>query len=180
MSFPELRTDRLELRRISAADQTLIFTAMSHPEVTAFYGCRYETLSETQSLMAWFEVIVNHGTGIWWGICLKDAPDQLIGACGFHDWDRENHSAEIGFWLLPAYWQQGMMQEGLRTLLPFCFSELAIHRLQAYVEVGNTSSQKLLLKLGFQPEGVLRGARLKEQLYSDLLLYGRLAMDGGD
>ncbi len=175
--FPELSTPRLHLRRISATDQAFIFKGMSDPNVVQFYGSSYQTLGEAKSLMDWFEFIVDHGIGVWWGICLSDTPTKLIGACGIHDWEQQHHSAELGFWLLPQYWHQGFMGECLQTVLPFCFSNLDIHRLQARIQDGNIVSQQLLQRAGFQREGVLRGAELKQGTYINLHLYARLATD---
>jgi len=179
-TFPEIICSRLRLRRISDMDKALIFSAMSDERMVQYYGCRYETLTQTQSLMDWFELIFTSGIGLWWGICLKDAPEHLIGACGIHDWDQQQHTAELGFWLLPTHWQQGFMQECMQNLFPFFFTTLKLHRLQARVEAGNFASHKLLLHSGFQLEGVMRDAEFKKSRYVDVYLYARLATDSGD
>ena len=179
-AFPELSTARLRLRRISMADHPTLFKAMSDPRVIQFYGSSYQTPEETRSLMDWFEFNFDHGLGLWWAICLQDAPTRMIGACGIHDWDQQHHAAELGFWLLPEYWKQGLMRECLQTLLPFCFSDLNLHRLQARIERENIASQQLLEREGFQREGILRDAELKNGAYVAIYLYARLATDDHD
>jgi [ribosomal protein S5]-alanine N-acetyltransferase len=48
------------------------------------------------------------------------------------------------------------MAEALQAIIRFGFEELGVNRFQALVMPGNMASIKLLLKLGFQEEGVLR------------------------
>jgi ribosomal-protein-alanine N-acetyltransferase len=48
------------------------------------------------------------------------------------------------------------MSEALRTLIPFGFNEIEMHRIQASVFPENTASIRLLEKFGFQQEGILR------------------------
>ncbi|MFZ6691659.1 GNAT family N-acetyltransferase [Undibacterium sp. SXout20W] len=175
--FPNLNTQRLHLRRITDADKGQIFKAMSDEYVVKHLGCSYETLAEAQTLLDWYELIFHHEVGIWWGICLYDAPAQLIGACGIHDWDRQQHSAELAFWLLPEHWRKGYMKESLYAVMTHCFSTLLLHRLQARVDAGNSASQTLLLQCGFQQEGILRDAEFRGNEYFDVFLYARLATD---
>jgi Acetyltransferase (GNAT) domain len=42
--------------------------------------------------------------------------------------------------------------------LDYCFGELGLHRVQAFIHPDNTASRKLVQKLGFRCEGLLYGA----------------------
>lgn len=48
------------------------------------------------------------------------------------------------------------MTEALEAVLGFGFREVGLHRIQAVVMPGNVGSERLLEKLGFQREGILR------------------------
>ena len=50
-----------------------------------------------------------------------------------------------------------------------------IHRLEAFVEEGNTASTRVLEKLGFVYEGKLNECEIKDGHYISLLVYALLA-----
>ena len=174
-SFPVLETKHYQLRRIVAADMPAIFAGLSNPKVSEYYGISYDSLESTQAQMDWYELVWQTGIGIWWGICSKDAPADLIGTCGLHEWEQEHHCAETGFWIAPEYWGKAVMRECLPVMFAHCFEHLSLHRLQAMVEPANIPSWRLLEKLGFQIEGILRECEYKHGRYVDLKCYSLLA-----
>ena len=165
--FPELHTRRLHLRQIRPGDKSFIFEGLSHPAVTRYYGVSYESLQETEEQMRWYRNLEKSESGIWWAICRK-GDQQLMGTCGFNEWHQEHRRIEIGYWLLPAYWQQGIMSEALPAIINYAFSELNIHRVEAIVESGNEGSKKLLLKLGFAFEGTHKDCEIKNGSFISL------------
>ena len=175
--FPQITTSRYVLRKLVATDMPLVFKGMSDPQVIEYYGLSYETLESTQAQMEWFELIYHTRTGIWWAIADLAAPEQLLGCCGISDWEQDDHCAEMGFWLFPQYWRQGVMKEVLSAALHCCFHQLGLHRIQALVEPDNQGSWRLLERLGFQLEGILRECERKGERYVDLRCYSRLATD---
>jgi ribosomal-protein-alanine N-acetyltransferase len=98
----------------------------------------------------------------------------LIGTCGLYNLQAQHRKAEIGYWLLPHYWGQGMMRLTLETVLAYGFEKLNLHRIEAYVETENAASGALLQKLGFQQEGTLRDAEIKHGRFISLDIYARL------
>ena len=172
-SFPELQTNRLRLRQIIADDQPGIFAGLSHPEVIKYYGVEYKTYRDTQLQMDWYEELLRNKTGMWWAICTPENP-ALMGVCGFYNMQEQHRKAELGYWLLPAYWQQGIMHEALTTILPFGFTQLNLHRIEAFVETENTASSKLLEKLGFRHEGTMIECEIKKGNFISLKIYARL------
>jgi len=177
--FVELETERFRLRRIVAEDVGVVFRGLSDPRVIAHYGVSYESLDATRRQMEWFEEIRTAGTGVWWGICGREPGSPLIGACGLNDITAEHRRAEIGYWLLPEFWGQGVMVECLEAMLRHAFDTMGLHRVAADVDVDNHRSRRLLERLGFQLEGLRRGCELKAGAYLDLMCYSRLATDSG-
>lgn len=175
--FPTLETANYQLRRIVAADMPAIFAGLSDPRVTEYYGISYDTLESTQAQMDYYELVWQTGIGIWWGICSKENPDQLIGSCGLHEWEQEHHCAETGFWISPEHWGKAVMRECLAVMFAHCFGHLGLHRLQAMVEPENIPSWRLLEKMGFRLEGVLRECEYKHGRYVDLKCYSMLATE---
>jgi ribosomal-protein-alanine N-acetyltransferase len=127
--------------------------------------------------MDWFKQIWEEETGIWWGICYKETPERMLGACGLNGWNKTHNLAEIGYWLLPSYQRQGIMNEAVSSMLQYAFRHMKMHRVHAIVEPENTSSVRLLEQLGFLQEGHQRDAEFKNGKYIDLLLFGLLNPD---
>lgn len=174
--FPNLYTNRLLLRQIIQDDINAVFKGLSHPEVIRYYGVSYQTLAATQAQINWYYALFAQQTGIWWGLCTPQNVE-LFGACGINNLSRQHSKAEIGFWLLPEYWNQGFMYEALDACIHFIFNEICLHRLEAYVETANLASAALLKKLNFQQEGTFRDYEFKNGEYINLALYSRLCTD---
>ena len=78
----------------------------------------------------------------------------MIGTIGFNNFTKK-HRANIGYDLIPEYWNQGYMAEALNEILNFGFIQLDINRVETEVMQGNENSERLLYKLNFKKEGVL-------------------------
>lgn len=175
--FPELHTDTHRLRRILQSDRPALFSGLSHPEVVAHYGISYDTEEHCQEQLDWYRYMEQAHSGTWWAICPPDAPKDIIGACGIYEIDRHNRNADIGYWLLPDYWHQGIMQSCLQRILHYGFHELQLNRIEAEVEPDNIASIKLIQKLGFHLEGKRRQVALRDHKFTDLNIYGLLAAE---
>ncbi len=173
MTFPELHTERFLLQQINANDQSFIFEGLGNADVIRYYGVNYNSLEATAAQMNWYNEIWNQQTGCWWKIVGK-ANGERIGACGMNYYQKQNEKAEIGYWLLPKFWKQGIINEVLPVMLSHLFSVWKLHRLEALVETENVSSKKVLEKTGFTFEGTLRDAEIKNGKNISLDMYSLL------
>jgi ribosomal-protein-alanine N-acetyltransferase len=62
----------------------------------------------------------------------------------------------IGYELARPFWRQGIMSEALTAILALGFGEMGLNRIDAVVLPDNLASIRLLEKLGFCNEGLLR------------------------
>ena len=62
----------------------------------------------------------------------------------------------IGYWMGEPHAGQGHMYGALKLAIPYIFSSLQLHRIEAACIPDNTRSIRLLEKAGFQQEGYLR------------------------
>ncbi|MDI9237451.1 GNAT family protein [Lysobacter sp. LF1] len=88
--------------------------------------------------------------------------------------DERVHSAEMGYWLGQALWGRGLMTRVVARYVPWLMAERALFRLQATVLDFNEASARVLLKNGFQEEGVLRCAVVKSGEPRDLRLFAKV------
>jgi ribosomal-protein-alanine N-acetyltransferase len=73
----------------------------------------------------------------------------VIGTCGYHNWYREHFRAEIGYELNPLFWRQAYMKEAILPILTYGFEAMRLHRVDAFIDPSNISSEKLLTSLNF-------------------------------
>ena len=180
--FPVLNTRRLMLREVRPTDATAVFDSLSQ-EVTTKYINRgpMESLDEAEKLVEIRASLFERGIGIRWAITLRENPDSLIGSCGYYKMDKGNHSVETGYDLHPAFWREGLMTEALTAVINFAYSDqffFYLNRIQALTYVDNQASIGLLMKLGFQEEGLRREAGYWENQYHDLRSFSLLRRDG--
>lgn len=86
-------------------------------------------------------------------------------------------AGSIGYWTGAPYARHGYMSAAVRALIPFCFSTLRLHRLEAACIPNNAASIGLLEKVGFQREGYARAYLCINGVWQDHLLYARLKDD---
>jgi ribosomal-protein-alanine N-acetyltransferase len=174
--FPQLETTRYWLQEITPNDQSFIFEGLSHPQVIPYYGVSYQTFEATMAQMNFYEEMLASDTGMWWKIVSKETGTK-VGAAGFNNFNKQHCRAEIGYWLLPAFWRQGIVSEVLPILVDFIFQKKKVHRIEALVELGNVASEKVLKRLGFTYEGLMRDCEIKNGTYISLSIYSLLATD---
>ena len=74
-------------------------------------------------------------------------------------------SAEIGYWLNPAYWGKGIMTAAVRRICAEAFEKRDIARIHAEVFSPNAASVRVLQKCGFVQEGIKKKSVFKRGKY---------------
>lgn len=168
--FPLLETERLSLTNVIQTPLEKIFEGLSDPEVIKYYGVSYTTLEACKDQMAFFENLLKDKTGIWWAIEFKIS-GAFVGAAGFNNWSVNQGKAEIGYWLLPAFWGKGLAFEAINAICQFGQEEMCLDRIEAIIESENTSSKKVLTKTGFLFESCTKNAEMKGDKSIDLEMF---------
>ncbi|MDQ7724097.1 GNAT family N-acetyltransferase [Bacillus halotolerans] len=154
--FPVLETGRLILRELTEKDAEAIFTCFSNHGVTRYYGLDpFESIDQAKTMIHQFADNYQEMRGIRWGIERKDTKE-LIGTIGFHALAPKHKRAEIGYEISPANWRNGYASEAILEIVSFGFDILELTRIGAVVFMENEASNRLLLKMGFEKEGVLK------------------------
>jgi ribosomal-protein-alanine N-acetyltransferase len=83
-------------------------------------------------------------------------------------------AGSLGYWMGAAYARQGYMTAAVRVLVPFAFSTLKLHRIEAACIPENAASVKLLEKTGFKREGYAREYLCINGMWQDHLLYAQV------
>ncbi|MCY7805900.1 GNAT family N-acetyltransferase [Bacillus spizizenii] len=172
--FPVLETDRLSLRQIKDQDAEAIFVCFSNHEVTRHYGLEnMKSIEEANSMVQTFAGLYQEKRGIRWGIERRDTKE-LIGTIGFHALAQKHRRAEIGYEIIPAHWRNGFASEAVSEVVSYGFAALGLTRIGAEVFTENDASNRLLVKMGFQKEGVLRQYMYQNGIPYDTNIYSLL------
>ncbi len=146
--LPVFETDRLILRGITEKDAPAyerhfvdyaVIGAMSH--IVPWPYPENGVLEYIRTT-----VIPNQGLNQWvWGICLKSAPDELIGAIWLK---RKGTPTNRGFWLGKNFWRQGIMTEAVKPVMDYAFDVLGFEILVLGNAIGNSASRRFKEKIG--------------------------------
>jgi RimJ/RimL family protein N-acetyltransferase len=106
---------------------------------------------------------------------------EAAGAIGLEPKDDvERVSAEIGYWLGHAHWSRGIATAALRAVTRHAFVALSMRRVYALPFARNAASCRVLEKAGYQFEGRLRRAAIKDGELLDQMLYACIEPPGGE
>jgi RimJ/RimL family protein N-acetyltransferase len=89
-------------------------------------------------------------------IFMMDGLEEPVGRFSYFDVNPRNRSAEIGYMVNPQLRNQGIGSQILRIAINQLFVTTALNKLYCQTGSFNTPSIRLLEKLGFRQEGVLR------------------------
>ncbi|MBV8977435.1 MAG: GNAT family N-acetyltransferase [Alphaproteobacteria bacterium] len=108
----------------------------------------------------------------------RQGDDALMGGCTLSNVRRGvTQCCALGYWIGQRFARQGFMFDAVRALIPFVFSTLGLHRIEAACLPSNQPSQNLLSKAGFRREGLARGYLQIDGEWRDHALFALLADD---
>ena len=84
-------------------------------------------------------------------------------------------AASLGYWMGQPFARHGYMTAAVRAIIPFAFTTLRLHRLEAACIPSNAASIRLLERTGFVREGYAREYLCINGVWQDHLLFARLA-----
>ena len=170
---PLLETKRLVLREMRPEDAEAIFGMYGDEEVMRYRDVlAFSRLEEAQQFLEQMRSRCEQGEEMHWGITLK-GEEHLVGSCGY-SWHLGRQFGAIGYDLARLYWKQGIMTEAMQALLRFGFEVRNLHRVEAKVRLGNDASMRLLQRLGFQEEGMLRESLFLNNHFFDVKIFSLL------
>lgn len=168
--FPELTTERFILTQVLPEDQDFLFKGLSDPVAMPHNGVYFSTFEETKVQLDWYERNYRTGTGISWKILSKNNGEKL-GVVSVYYYKPEHKKAELGYWVLPEFWNKGIISEAIQVVINYWQKEKKLHRLEALVEEKNIGSIRVLEKAGFVHEGTMRDYEIKFGKYINLRMY---------
>ncbi len=174
MIFPELTTERLQLIQLQTQHSEALFDIFKNEACMKYWDDEpYQDLKNVGRLLEILKDRITQQTGISWGLILKEKPDEVIGLLTYNHYQK-NGLGIIGYILNQKYWGHGIITEALDVFIQYGFHTLGVHRIEAHVESGNIASEKVLQKIGFQKEGLMRDRAFYKNKHQSYFMYSLL------
>jgi ribosomal-protein-alanine N-acetyltransferase len=168
--FPEIRTERLLLRKLSVDDALFISELRSNNEVNKYIerakSCTHE---EALHFINKIAKLIEENRSMYWAITIADE-NKMIGTICIWNISDDGYSGEIGYELLPAFQGKGYMHEALQAAISFAFSTLKLKEVTAFTHKENNASQNLLVKNNFTRNELLENKIAKEELGENIIM----------
>jgi RimJ/RimL family protein N-acetyltransferase len=151
-----LETERLVLRWLSTSDAAFILQLVNEPSWLQYIGDRgVKTLEDAENYIKKGPLEMYGRLGFSLNLVELKGSDEPIGICGLIK--RESlDDVDIGFAFLPGFWGKGYALETASATILYGKSVLGLSRIVAITSQDNDPSGKLLEKLGFRLERLVR------------------------
>jgi RimJ/RimL family protein N-acetyltransferase len=172
-----LTTRRLTLRPIRHDDLHAFFEIWSDAEAMRYFSFpTMTTIDQATDRMDHLLKISAEGKEL---VCAVEmlATGEVLGNCALCRVNEQCRRTEISYCLKRKYWGSGYMAEAASALIAHAFDTVKLHRIEADIDTRNLASARLLERLGFIPEGLLRERWIVADEVSDSALYGLLHSD---
>src|SRR5262245_35119246 len=151
-----LETDRLILRRLSIEDAEFILELVNEPSWLQFIGDKgVRTIEDARDyiLRGPMELYDRYGFGLYLTELKQDGIP--IGICGLIKREALK-DVDIGFAFLPRFWGNGYAVESAVAVMAYGNSAFGLNRIVAITSPANHRSIKVLERIGFKFEQILR------------------------
>lgn len=144
--FTSIESSRLLLRPFRLEDAQEMFAYSGNPENMKFVFGAHLSVEEVREFIA--NHFMKNPLGKW-AIELK-SEHKMIGSIHFVKLSEKKRTAEIGYVLNKAYWNQGLLTEALQLLTEFSFEQFGLKTVDLLIDEENSASQKVAQKVGYQ------------------------------
>jgi [ribosomal protein S5]-alanine N-acetyltransferase len=175
-----LVTPRMRLRPLQESDVDDLWPYVSDPELPRMMSWTAHTdPGQTREFVRHVSQGLAAGTDMVWAI---EHGGRAVGTVGFDGIKFELRGwrvdrAELGYWIAPPLWGQGLMTEAARAVLRFGFESLGLHKVTVSCFVENVASRRVIEKLGFRPLGCCRDDVWRDGRWWSMLRFELIAVE---
>ncbi len=169
-----IESARLVIRAVEERDISELLPVNQDDDVTRYLP--YASWRSLDDGMAWLQrmrKVQASGTGVQLTV-LEKGSGLAIGTSLLFRHDDASARAELGYVLGRRNWGRGLMHEALSAIISQAFGVCALRRMEAEVNPLNVASCRLLERLGFRSEGLLRQRWVAKGATYDTRFYGLL------
>ncbi|MEG3066560.1 GNAT family protein [Acetomicrobium sp.] len=168
-----IENEDITLRAIEESDLELLREMINDPEIESMTG-GYSYPVSTYQQRKWFESLANGSNDLRLIIDIKE--HGAIGTVMLTDIDWKNRTTQ-------SHWKianridvrcKGYGTRAVKALIKYAFNELNMHCVYCKVIEYNIASQKIVEKIGFKREGILRERIYKNGNYHNVIVWSIL------
>lgn len=152
------------MRPLEDRDSEALWPYVSRPEFPVHMSWLAHTdIAQTRAFIAVVTAGLVDNSNIVWGI---EYGGRVVGTIGLDcEWTMralQLHRAELGYWIAPELWGQGLMTEAATAVVAFGFTSIGLHKITVTCFGENVGSRRVIEKVGFRYVG-----RAVEDLWRD-------------
>lgn len=173
-----IKTERLILRKFMLDDVQKVFDNWTSDQEVSKYARQQSHVSVDETKMYINDLLNEYSntTNYYWAIALKGS-NTPIGRINITGINEPIESVCVSFMIGREWWNKGYITEALCAVIQFFFGEVGANRIEGRSDVQNPASEKVMLKCGFQYEGLLRKGGRNSFGLVDCKQYAILAED---
>lgn len=170
------RDDDVTLRTIEREDVEFLQENRMNPAIRR--PMRISEVENREQMSAFFEEYISSEEDANLLVCREststDAPPTPVGMATLFDIDELAGTAELAVWTSSDVQDNGYATSAAGMMLDYGFAERRLHKVYGRVHTGNEGAARVLEKLGFEEEGLLRDQEFVHGEYRDTHFYGIL------
>lgn len=170
---------RITLRPVCAADSILLDHWRLEPSVRRYQPLSEASVSRLRADLAHQQIsdlYLGRGDKFQWIVLFGERP---VGWITLVVTNWRHGLAEIGYALSTPFQRKGIMPVALTALVDDLFANTRLRRLEARCSIENEGSIRVLERIGFEREGLLRAYFVLDGQHVDNYLYALLRDDYG-
>lgn len=162
ITFPKLETKRLLLDQIKSSDISSIVAYANNKNITDTTRTMPHPYYEKDAIK-WIQA-ANEGfysKNLYQFAIRTKSDGHFIGGIGLTV-NVIHNRAELGYWLVENFWNNGYTSEAVKALLHFGFRTLKLNKIIAMYLSTNTASGRVMLKNGMLKEAEFKNHDIKK------------------
>ncbi|WP_423219691.1 GNAT family N-acetyltransferase [Clostridium hydrogeniformans] len=165
------------LREIREDDVEDLYEILKDPDIAKYeYFYPITSIEEVISFIKRYKKEKVEKEEITWGVVLKET-NKLIGTCCIGSFDEGSRRGEVGYDIVKSQWGKGYGTEAVKKVVDFGFNVIGLNRIEAFITPENYGSIKVLKKLNFIEEGIVRERDLIKGKLEDGVIMAMLKRD---
>lgn len=150
--FPELKTERLLLRRLTMDDRYELIRLRSDDRVNQYLERNKSmNINEATDFVAKIDKNLEEDKSGYWVICLAENRTLIGTICLWH-FEPEKALVELGYELSPMYQGKGIMHEAAKAIIEYAFDTMQAKVMVAITNPYNEPSRRVLERLDFKQD----------------------------
>jgi RimJ/RimL family protein N-acetyltransferase len=167
---------RVRLRDFEPADAVFVHRWFNTPQAIEGLVERRDSFSEDDAWRWVDAALTQDGSDRKWAVTVDDR-DAPVGFTALYGLGR-NAAPELGILIgEPELWGRGVGSDAKRLTIARAFGQLGAHRVLELILADNARARRVVERLGFKFEGIMRGHVRRDERLLDVAVYGLLPED---